>query len=112
MMMVHPRSAACIETAFSNILTRLLQTVADFYIVLLQNIHADVNSVPHGREGFFFTVGDEHDMYTLSKAVSQALVDLGKGQSSEPSTFTKEEIEKYLGVSPLITLAYIFPETR
>ena len=70
------------------------------YIVLFDKILADVNSVPHGREGFFFGASGEHDLYDVSKAVAEALVELGKGKSPEPTTFTKEDIDAYFhGVS-------------
>ncbi|KAL5486104.1 hypothetical protein ACEPAI_7148 [Sanghuangporus weigelae] len=76
-----------------------IDDVTDLYIVLFDKVRADVNSVPHGREGFFFGASDEHDLYDVSKAIAQALVELGRGQSPEPTTFTEEEIDKYFGGS-------------
>ncbi|EJD06859.1 NAD-binding protein [Fomitiporia mediterranea MF3/22] len=76
--------------------------VADLYIVLFDKIRADVNSVPHGREGYYFGASGEHDLYEVGKAIAQALVELGQGKSAEPATFTKEEIDKYFGGSPYL----------
>ncbi|EJD06861.1 NAD-binding protein [Fomitiporia mediterranea MF3/22] len=76
-----------------------IDDVADLYIVLFDKIRTDVNSVPHGREGFYFGASGEHDLYDVGKAIAQALVELGLGKSSEPTTFTKEEIDKYFGGS-------------
>ncbi|EJD06860.1 NAD-binding protein [Fomitiporia mediterranea MF3/22] len=79
-----------------------IDDVADLYIVLFDKIRADVNSIPHGREGFYFGASGEHDLYEVGKAVAQALVELGRGKSPEPTTFTKEEIDKYFGGSPYL----------
>ncbi|KAL5519747.1 hypothetical protein ACEPAG_1407 [Sanghuangporus baumii] len=84
-----------------------IDDVADLYIVLFNKIRANVNSVPHGREGYFFGAYGEHDLYDVSKAIAQALVELGRGQSPEPTTFTKEEFDKYFG-----TFDYFGPNSR
>jgi hypothetical protein len=54
----------------------------------------------HGREGIYFARADDYRWKDLSKAVAQALYDVGKGHSPEPTTFTPEELEKF-GVSVL-----------
>ncbi|KAK2460901.1 hypothetical protein APHAL10511_007371 [Amanita phalloides] len=51
----------------------------------------------HGREGIYFGRGDEYMWKDLSKAVAQALYEIGKGHSSEPTEFTPEEVEKTFG---------------
>ncbi|KAF8727551.1 hypothetical protein AX14_007295 [Amanita brunnescens Koide BX004] len=38
----------------------------------------------HGREGIYFARADDHRWKELSKAVAQALYDVGKGHSPEP----------------------------
>ncbi|EJD06863.1 NAD-binding protein [Fomitiporia mediterranea MF3/22] len=81
-----------------------IDDVADLYIVLFDKIRADVNSVPHGREGFYFGASGEHDLYEVGKAVAQALVELGRGKSPEPTTFTKEELDKYFGGSAVTVM--------
>ena len=70
--------------------------VADFYVVLFDAIRKNPG-IGHGREGFYFVVNGEHTLYELGKAVSQALVDLGKGKSAEPTTFTKVELDTLFG---------------
>ncbi|KAF8623651.1 hypothetical protein AX17_007350 [Amanita inopinata Kibby_2008] len=51
----------------------------------------------HGRDGIYFARADEYQWSDLSKAVAQALYDLGKGKSPEPTKFTQEELESYFG---------------
>jgi nucleoside-diphosphate-sugar epimerase len=51
----------------------------------------------HGREGIYFVRADEYAWKDLSKAVAQALYDIGKGHSPEPTMFTPEEIGQRLG---------------
>jgi hypothetical protein len=72
--------------------------VADLYIHLYDAIQSN-QPVGHGREGFYFGENDECCMYDVSKAICEALADLDKGKSPEPTSFTKEEIHKYLMVS-------------
>lgn len=75
-----------------------INLVADLYIVLYNAIVANQDKVGHGREGIYFGENGEHSLYDVGKAVAQALVDAGKGKSLEPTTFSKEEIDKYFGV--------------
>lgn len=56
-------------------------------------------SIGHGREGFYFGESGEHDLYEISKTISEVLVELGKGKDRTPTTFTDEECQKYFGVS-------------
>ena len=67
------------------------------YQVILDAALSDANT-PHGREGFYFGASGEHSLYDLAKAYSQALYDLGKGKSPDPTPFTAEEAQKYFGV--------------
>ena len=53
----------------------------------------------HGREGIYFARADEYTWKDLSKAVAQALYDVGKGHIPEPTMFTPEELEHRFGVS-------------
>jgi len=59
----------------------------------------------HGREGYYFGENGEHYLYDVGKTVGRVLVDLGKSNRAEPTTFKKEEIEKYFRVS-----IYIFEQ--
>ena len=76
---------------------RIILIVADLYIVLFDKIRADINGVPHGREGFYFGASGENDLYEVGKAIAQALVEVGRAKDAEPTSFTKEEIDKYFG---------------
>lgn len=76
--------------------------VADLYIVLFNKIRADPEGTPHGREGYYFGAAAEHQLYDVAKAIAEALVALGRGKSSEPTTFTQNDLVKYFkGVSPI-----------
>lgn len=72
-------------------------TVADLYILLFDHIisHKSTHPPAHGRLGFYFGENGEHSMYDVAKTVAQMLYDAGKGKSPQPTTFTKEEMEKY-----------------
>lgn len=54
-------------------------------------------AVGHGREGYYFGASGEHCLYDLSKAVSDTLIELGKAKSTEVTSFTPEEVNKYFG---------------
>jgi len=73
--------------------------VADLYIILFNAIRANPDKVGHGRDGYYFGVNGEHTMYDVGKEVGRALVALGKSSSDEPTTFTKEDLDKYFGGS-------------
>jgi len=68
--------------------------IADLYIVLFKSILSNP-ATGHGREGIYFGENGEHSLYEIGHAIGQALVDLGKSSTSEPTTFTAEEIVKY-----------------
>jgi hypothetical protein len=48
----------------------------------------------HGREGYYFGENGEYTQYEAAKAVAEALVAKGLGQTSEPTSFTEEEIKQ------------------
>ncbi|PFH53090.1 hypothetical protein AMATHDRAFT_1517 [Amanita thiersii Skay4041] len=54
-------------------------------------------NVGRGREGIYFGRGDEYVWADLSKAVAQALFDLGKGRSPVPEKLNDEEATKMFG---------------
>jgi len=76
-----------------------VEDVADLFVVLFNSIVSNPEKTGHGREGIYFGENGEHKLYDVSKAVAQVLFDLGKGKSPEPTTFTKEDIDKYFGGS-------------
>ncbi|GLB41332.1 putative NAD-P-binding protein [Lyophyllum shimeji] len=71
-----------------------IDDVADVYLVLYDAIRTNP-ATGHGREGYYFAENGEHTLYDVGKAIAEALVALGRGKSAEPTTFTKEEIDKY-----------------
>ena len=72
--------------------------MADLYIVLYNSI-INNPATGHGREGFYFGENGEHNLYDVGKAIGEALVAVGKTDNPEPTTLTKEEIDKYFQVS-------------
>lgn len=72
--------------------------VADLYIVLYDSIITNP-ATGHGREGFYFGENGEHTLYDVGKAIGEALVAIGKTDNPEPTTLTKEEIDRYFQVS-------------
>lgn len=76
----------------------IFYSVADLYVVLYNSIVANP-ATGHGREGIYFGVSGEHTLYDVGKAIGETLVAIGKSDNPEPTTFTKEEIDKYFGVS-------------
>ncbi|EPQ59897.1 hypothetical protein GLOTRDRAFT_28879, partial [Gloeophyllum trabeum ATCC 11539] len=73
-----------------------IEEIADLYITLFDAATANPNT-PNGREGYYFGESDHYLMYDVAKAVAKTLVELGRGKSEEPTTFTKEEMQKYFG---------------
>ena len=72
--------------------------VAEMYQIIFDAALSDPN-LPHGREGYYFAENGEYRLYDLAKTYSQALYDLGKGKSPEPTAFTDDEAQKYFGVT-------------
>lgn len=68
---------------------------ADLYIDIYNAIKANPDKVGHGRKGYYFGLNGEHTLYDVGKELGRTLVTIGKSSSEEPTTFTKEEIDKY-----------------
>lgn len=73
-----------------------LNELAELYEILLDATLSDPN-LAHGREGYYFTENGEYKLYDVAKAYSQALYDLGKGKSPDPTTYSADEVQKYFG---------------
>ncbi|KAI0303684.1 hypothetical protein B0F90DRAFT_1708142 [Multifurca ochricompacta] len=73
-----------------------IHELAELYQIILDAALSDPGT-PHGREGFYFGENGEYRLYDVARAYSQALYDLGKGRSPDPTSFTSEEAEKYFG---------------
>ncbi|KAJ3537416.1 hypothetical protein NMY22_g5598 [Coprinellus aureogranulatus] len=72
-----------------------IDEVADIYTIVLNAILEGKNP-GHGREGFYFGESGEHTLYDVGKRIAEVLVAHGLAQSLEPTTFTKEDVDKYL----------------
>jgi hypothetical protein len=78
-------------------LTLTLITVAELYIIIFKTAIAHPDS-GHGREGYYFAENGEHSLYEVGKRIAETLVELGKGKSVDPTTYSDEELAKYFGV--------------
>lgn len=74
-----------------------IEEVADLYIVLLDAVRSHPDATGHGREGYYFGENGEHQWYDISKEISKVLVELGRGETDEPTTLSSEELIKYFG---------------
>jgi hypothetical protein len=74
--------------------------VADLYIILYDSAVSNP-ATSHGRAGFYFGENGEYTLYEVSKAISEAMLALGKGKTLEPTPFTEEEYKRNPGVSRL-----------
>ncbi|TFK40286.1 hypothetical protein BDQ12DRAFT_602474 [Crucibulum laeve] len=83
-----------------------IDEVANLYIILLDLIIPhDTERSPapskvreafaHGHAGFYFAENGEHTLYSVSEAIGKAMVDLKKTNDPSPTTFSKDEMEKY-----------------
>ena len=54
-------------------------------------------TAPHGRDGHYFAASGEYRLLDAAKAYTGALHKLGKSKTPEPTTYSKEEIDKYFG---------------
>lgn len=70
--------------------------VVQLYEVLLNNVIGD-KDIGHGKEGYYFGENGEHVLLDVAKTIGSGLKDLGLAKSDEPTTFTKEEVDKWLG---------------
>ncbi|CCM05824.1 uncharacterized protein FIBRA_08058 [Fibroporia radiculosa] len=73
-----------------------IDDLTDLYIGIFDAVMKDRESIGHGWEGFYFGENGEQPWYDVYKAIAQALVELGIGKSGEPTTYTTEEVIKYM----------------
>jgi len=90
-------SSSPFSCSFSN-------SAADLYIDLYNAIKENLDKAGHGRKGYYFGLNGEHTLYDVSKELGRAMVAVGKSSSEEPTTFTKEEMNKYFQASLLLHL--------
>ena len=69
---------------------------ADEYIVIYDAIVArGPDNVDHGIRGYYYGENGESSFYDISKAVGDAMYELGLIKEAEPTPFSDEEIAKY-----------------
>lgn len=78
-------------------LSHKVKTVSELYAVLYDTI-ASNPAAAHGREGIYIGENGQHTLYDVARAIQKAMVELGLSTETEPSSFTKEEVQKYFGV--------------
>jgi len=76
-----------------------IQDLVDLYEILFNHIRQNPDTTAHGREGYYFGINGEYNLYQIGKGIAEHLVALGKSSEREPSTFTDEEIKKYFAGS-------------
>lgn len=87
---------SCAKLTCDGSLRNFITPEADLYIDVFDKSRGD-QMAPHGREGLYFAESGEHVLYSVCKRVSEVLFSLGKSQSPEPTTFSREECLKYFG---------------
>ncbi|KAJ7119847.1 hypothetical protein C8R44DRAFT_853853 [Mycena epipterygia] len=68
--------------------------LGDLYFKLYDSIVSNP-ATGHGRNGIYFGVNGEHQMYDLARAIAETLVAL-RASYSTLALFTQEEIQKYI----------------
>ncbi|KAG6830660.1 hypothetical protein H0H92_015557 [Tricholoma furcatifolium] len=81
----------------AHLTSNVVTSVADLYLVLYDAIFTAGSNVGHGREGIYFGENGEHSWYDLSAEISKVLVKIGRSTSDKPTTFTKDEMQRYFG---------------
>ncbi|ESK83754.1 NAD-P-binding protein [Moniliophthora roreri MCA 2997] len=76
-----------------------IHELTDLYSLLYDAILNNPDKIGHGREGYYFGASGEHKLYDISKAIGDAMVELGLSDDAEPTTFTDEDINKYFNGS-------------
>ncbi|OSC98273.1 NAD-P-binding protein [Trametes coccinea BRFM310] len=74
-----------------------INDVADLYIVLFDSAVSNPEKTGHGWEGFYFGENGEHSWYQISRAIGEAMVELGLTDDPEPTPFSTDELIKYFG---------------
>ncbi|KIK63182.1 hypothetical protein GYMLUDRAFT_41506 [Collybiopsis luxurians FD-317 M1] len=72
--------------------------LADLYSILFDAVLSS-NGPGHGREGYYFGAHEEHTLYQVGQGISDTLQKMNKSKGGEPTTFTKEELDKYFNGS-------------
>jgi hypothetical protein len=63
------------------------------YLVVYDSVVSNP-ATGHGREGYYFAENGEYSQYEAAKAISEAMLECGKGKTLEPTAFTAEELKQ------------------
>lgn len=74
-----------------------IDDTSSLYMTLFDAIVAGNPAATHGKEGYYFGESGHHTLYEISKRIAEVMHELGltKSSSLEPTSFTKEDIDKY-----------------
>jgi nucleoside-diphosphate-sugar epimerase len=76
-----------------------IHELAELYSILFDAVRSPDGGPGHGREGYYFGANEEHRLYEIGKGISDVLQKMNRGKGGEPTTFSKEEIDKYFNGS-------------
>ncbi|TRM56130.1 hypothetical protein BD626DRAFT_541523 [Schizophyllum amplum] len=76
-----------------------IHELGDLFMLVFDAAVRDPAGTGHGREGYYIAASDEHTWYQISKAIGEAMVKFERASDSEPTSFTKEELDKFYGGS-------------
>jgi hypothetical protein len=80
----------------------ILFLVVDLYSRVFDAVLKDPENTPNGREGFYFASSDEHNLIEVYNILAEVLYEQGKGESSEPTPFGKDEADRFFGVGDVL----------
>lgn len=75
-----------------------INDVADLYAAVFK-YSVSGKKGNHGRQGYYFGESGEHTLWLAGQKIGLSMYKAGMTEETEPSTFTKEEIDKYFGGS-------------
>ncbi|OJT02633.1 hypothetical protein TRAPUB_6814 [Trametes pubescens] len=75
-----------------------IDDIVQLYEVLWNNV-IEGKAIGHGKEGYYFGENGEHILLDVAKTIGAELKELGLAESDEPTTFTKEEVDRWFGGS-------------
>ncbi|KAJ3971259.1 NAD(P)-binding protein [Lentinula raphanica] len=73
--------------------------LAELYNIIFDAVLTSPETLGHGREGYYFGANKSHTLYQVGKAISDVMFKMNRSKGGEPTTFTKEEIDKYFNGS-------------
>ena len=74
-----------------------ISDVGDLYALVYAG--ALRSTIGHGKSGYYLGISGEYTYLAVVSAIGSELVKRGWAETSQPKTFSKEELDKYLGGS-------------